>query len=247
MVKKIIFTILLVSSLSLLVACDKENKNVESGNGANKEVEAQETKSIAYEFYISEEGVYCTKAEWDEFYKIINDSFGDKIERIWLNGWHNESGVQGVTVDDDVIYNLWGMVDRKAYISNSCEDIIADFEAGEKVVLIGKDLVTDETTYTIGGEEYEIVGVDIEIANEIANEVGKKLVVKDIAFDSIVNELKSGKADFAAAGMSITPERLKEVDFSIEYTTSRQVVIVRNDSPITSINDIYDKKVAVQY
>lgn len=159
MVKKIIFTILLVSSLSLLVACDKENKNVESGNGANKEVEAQETKGIAYEFYISEEGVYCTKAEWDEFYKIINDSFGDKIERIWLNGWHNESGVQGVTVDDDVIYNLWGMVDRKAYISNSCEDIIADFEAGEKVVLIGKDLVTDETTYTIGGEEYEIVGI----------------------------------------------------------------------------------------
>ena len=95
-------------------------------------------------------------------------------------------------------------------------------------------------------ENGEIVGVDIEIANEIANEVGKKLVVKDIAFDSIVNELKSGKADFAAAGMSITPERLKEVDFSIEYTTSRQVVIVRNDSPITSINDIYDKKVAVQ-
>jgi len=95
-------------------------------------------------------------------------------------------------------------------------------------------------------EDGEIVGVDIEIANEIANALGKELVIKDIAFDSIVNELKSGKADFAAAGMSITPERLKEVDFSIEYTTSRQVVIVKNDSLITSINDIYDKKVAVQ-
>lgn len=95
-------------------------------------------------------------------------------------------------------------------------------------------------------ENGEIVGVDIEIANEIANALGKKLEIKDIAFDSIVNELKSGKADFAAAGMSITPERLKEVDFSIEYTTSRQVVIVKKDSGITSINDIYDKKVAVQ-
>jgi len=95
-------------------------------------------------------------------------------------------------------------------------------------------------------ENGEIVGVDIEIANEIAKELGKELVIKDIAFDSIVNELKSGKADLAAAGMSITPERLKEVDFSIEYTTSRQVVVVNKNSKITNVNEIYDKKVAVQ-
>ena len=95
-------------------------------------------------------------------------------------------------------------------------------------------------------ENGEIVGVDVEIAKEIAKELGKELVIKDIAFDSIVNELKSGKADFAAAGMSITPERLKEVDFSVEYTTSRQVVIVNKNSKIANVNDIYDKKVAVQ-
>lgn len=95
-------------------------------------------------------------------------------------------------------------------------------------------------------ENGEIVGVDIEIANEIANALGKKLIVKDIAFDSIINELKSGKADFALAGMSITEERLKEVDFSIQYTTSRQVVIVKKNSSINSIDDIYDKKIAVQ-
>lgn len=95
-------------------------------------------------------------------------------------------------------------------------------------------------------ENGEIVGVDIEIANEIANALGKKLIVKDIAFDSIINELKSEKADFALAGMSITEERLKEVDFSIQYTTSRQVVIVKKNSSINSINNIYDKKIAVQ-
>ena len=95
-------------------------------------------------------------------------------------------------------------------------------------------------------ENGEIVGVDIEIAKEIANALGKKLIVKDIAFDSIINELKSGKADFALAGMSITEERLKEVDFSIQYTTSRQVVIVKKNSSINSINNIYDKKIAVQ-
>ena len=94
-------------------------------------------------------------------------------------------------------------------------------------------------------ENGKIVGVDIDIANEIANYIGKELVVKDIAFDSIINELNSGKADFAAAGMSITPERLQEVDFSIEYITSNQVVIVRKDSNIT-MNEIDGKNIAVQ-
>lgn len=94
-------------------------------------------------------------------------------------------------------------------------------------------------------ENGKIVGVDIDIANEIANYIGKELVVKDIAFDSIINELNSGKADFAAAGMSITPERLQEVDFSIEYITSNQVVMVRKDSNI-AMNEIDGKKIAVQ-
>lgn len=95
-------------------------------------------------------------------------------------------------------------------------------------------------------ENGEIVGVDVEIANEIANSLGKKLVIKDIAFDSIINELKTSKADFALAGMSITEERLKEVDFSIPYTTSKQVAIVKQNSTINSIDNIYNKKIAVQ-
>lgn len=94
-------------------------------------------------------------------------------------------------------------------------------------------------------QDGEIVGVDIDIAREIADYMGKELVVKDIAFDSIINELNSGKADFAAAGMSITPERLLEVDFSIQYVTSNQVVMVREDSNIT-MNKIDGKKIAVQ-
>lgn len=95
-------------------------------------------------------------------------------------------------------------------------------------------------------ENNEIVGVDVEIAKRVANKLGKELVVKDIAFDSIINELKKGKGDFAAAGMSITPERLKEVDFSIEYAISKQVVIVRNDSNITEPSQVYQNRVGVQ-
>lgn len=92
----------------------------------------------------------------------------------------------------------------------------------------------------------EIVGVDVDIANEIAKSMGKRLVIKDIAFDSIINEVKTGKADFGAAGISYSEERAKNVDFTIDYSTSKQIVIVKNDSDITSIDSISDKKIAVQ-
>ena len=92
----------------------------------------------------------------------------------------------------------------------------------------------------------EIVGVDVDIAKEIAASMGKELVIKDIAFDSIINEVKTGKADFGAAGISYSEERAKNVDFTINYSTSKQVVIVKNDSGITNIGDINNKKIAVQ-
>lgn len=92
----------------------------------------------------------------------------------------------------------------------------------------------------------EIVGVDIDIAKEIAKELDKKLVIKDVSFDFLINEVKSGKADFAAAGISITEERKEEVDFTDEYTTSNQVVVVRKDSNIQSFDELKDKKIAVQ-
>ena len=82
-------------------------------------------------------------------------------------------------------------------------------------------------------ENGEIVGVDIDIAKEIAKELGKELVVKDVAFDSIINEVKTGKADFGAAGISYTSERAEQVDFSINYSVSKQVVVVKENSKIT--------------
>ena len=95
-------------------------------------------------------------------------------------------------------------------------------------------------------ENGEIVGVDVDIAREIAKYLGKELVVKDIAFDSIINEVKTGKADFGAAGISYSDDRAKNVDFSINYSVSKQVVIVKNDSSIKNINEISNKKIAVQ-
>ena len=87
-------------------------------------------------------------------------------------------------------------------------------------------------------DEGKIVGVDIDIANEIAKELNLKLKIKDVAFDSIINEVKSGKADFGAAGISYTDERAKKVDFSINYATSKQVIIVNDKSKLKNVNNI---------
>ena len=95
-------------------------------------------------------------------------------------------------------------------------------------------------------QDGEIVGVDIDIAREIAASLEKELVIKDVSFDFIINEIKSGKSDIGAAGMSITKERLEEVDFSVEYAVSNQVVIVPMDSKITSIDQISNQRIAVQ-
>lgn len=98
-------------------------------------------------------------------------------------------------------------------------------------------------------QDGEIVGVDIDIAKYLADSLGLELEVKDVAFDSIINEVKTGKADIGAAGISYSEERAKQVDFTINYATSKQVVIVKNDSTITNIqdlNNIKNLKVAVQ-
>lgn len=92
----------------------------------------------------------------------------------------------------------------------------------------------------------KIVGVDVDIAKEIAKEMGKKLVVKDVAFDSIITEVKCGKSDLGAAGISYTKERAKQVDFSIDYTISKQVIVVREGSNINGPNDLKNKKIGVQ-
>ena len=92
----------------------------------------------------------------------------------------------------------------------------------------------------------KIVGVDVDIAEEIANRLGRKLVVKDVAFDSIITEIKSGKSDIGVAGISYTEERSKQVAFSDSYTVSRQVVIVRKNSPFYNAHDVVCNKIAVQ-
>lgn len=92
----------------------------------------------------------------------------------------------------------------------------------------------------------EIKGIDVEIARAIAAEMGMDFEIEDIAFDSIIPEVTSGKADFGAAGMTVTEDRKQSVDFSDPYATATQVVIVKDGSEITSVDALAGKTIGVQ-
>lgn len=76
-------------------------------------------------------------------------------------------------------------------------------------------------------KENEIVGIDIDLTQAICDKLGMKLQVEDMEFDSIINAVQSGKADIGVAGLTVTEERLENIDFTDSYTTSQQVIVVR--------------------
>ena len=84
----------------------------------------------------------------------------------------------------------------------------------------------------------KIVGIDAEIAAAIADKLGMELEIQDMAFDAIIPAVSSGKIDMGMAGMTVTDERKESVDFSDSYATGVQAVIVGEDSPITSVDDL---------
>ena len=79
--------------------------------------------------------------------------------------------------------------------------------------------------YKDGGDK--IIGLDVDMAIAIADKLGMELKITDMDFDSIITAVQSGKADIGVAGMTVTEDRLKNIDFTDSYTTSKQVIIVR--------------------
>ncbi len=83
-------------------------------------------------------------------------------------------------------------------------------------------------------------GIDVEIAQAIADKLGKTLVIEDVEFGSIVGGVQSGKYDIGMAGMTVTDKRKESVNFSNTYATGVQVIIVKADSSYTSIDDFFN-------
>lgn len=76
-------------------------------------------------------------------------------------------------------------------------------------------------------QDQEVVGIDVDMARAVCDKLGMELKIEDMEFDAIINAVQSGKADVGIAGMTITEDRLENIDFTDSYTTSHQVIIVR--------------------
>ncbi len=119
-----------------------------------------------------------------------------------------------------------------------------------EVTTIDEGVFTVATNAEFPPYEYhdggEIVGIDVEIAQAIAEYLGLTLEIEDIAFDSIIPEVTSGKVDMGIGAITVTEDRKKNVDFSDTYASSSQVIIVQEGSEITGPDDLAGKNIGVQ-
>ncbi|MBR6470628.1 MAG: transporter substrate-binding domain-containing protein, partial [Victivallales bacterium] len=93
------------------------------------------------------------------------------------------------------------------------------------------------------GDDGSFQGIDIEIMKTICERTGRELVVEDIAFDSIIPAVTSGKAHCGVAGMTVTEDRKQNVDFTIPYYEASQVIVVPKDSAIQGKDDLKGKRI----
>lgn len=122
------------------------------------------------------------------------------------------------------------------YISGTAHDLTLQADAE------GKPELHMATNAQFPPYEYyegdKIVGIDAEMAAAIADKLGMKLVIDDMDFDAIITAVQTGKADMGMAGMTVTEDRLKNINFSDTYAKGVQVVIVPEGSEIKSVDDL---------
>lgn len=92
----------------------------------------------------------------------------------------------------------------------------------------------------------EIIGFDVDLAKYITEKLGYEFEIKDMDFNSLVPALSGERVDFVLAGMTPTPERLENVDFSDIYFEANNLIVTKADSGIESIEDLAGNKVGVQ-
>lgn len=120
-------------------------------------------------------------------------------------------------------------------------------ERGELRVGLSADYAPMEFEHTVNGKT-EYAGVDIDLAKKIAKDNNLKLKIVNMSFDSLLGALKTGKIDIIISGMTSTPERKKQVDFSDSYMMTKNIMLVKKDK-VTDYKDIKDfnnKKVGAQ-
>ncbi len=125
------------------------------------------------------------------------------------------------------------------YINNSGEELVgvpvAKVDTDKPDLIMATNAEFPPYEYIDGDQYY---GIDVEVAKLIADKLGYDLVIENVAFDSIIPGVQTGKYSMGMAGLTVTPDRLEEVEFSSTYATGVQVVIVKEGGKINAIEDL---------
>ena len=105
-------------------------------------------------------------------------------------------------------------------------------ESGKLIMSTNAEFPPYEMTTDDGG----YAGIDIEIAQAIAKELGLELVIDDMDFDAAMLAVQNGRSDICMAGLTVDADRMKVMDFSTSYATGKQVIIVKENSDVTLEN-----------
>ena len=126
-------------------------------------------------------------------------------------------------------------------VSGSASGSVSNGDAAFTTVTPGKLTMSTNASfppYEMVADDGSFEGIDIEVAGAIAEKLGLELQVDDMGFDAALQAAQTGKSDMVMAGVTVTEERQAVMDFSNSYANGVQVVIVKEDSPIQTLDDL---------
>ena len=126
-------------------------------------------------------------------------------------------------------------------VSGSASGSASNGDAAFTTVTPGKLTMSTNASfppYEMVADDGSFEGIDIEVAGAIAEKLGLELQVDDMGFDAALQAAQTGKSDMVMAGVTITEERQAVMDFSNSYANGVQVVIVKEGSPIQTVDDL---------
>ena len=214
--KKLVSLLLAVLMVASLAACGSKTTESAQGSAAAEPTSDGTTLKILDAEYVTEDYAIAIAKEHTELLEQINTA---------LNALIADGTLQQV-----VDYYISGEGELPAFQQDVADD----------APVLSMACSADFAPYEFYDGD-DIVGIDPVTAGLIADQLGMKLEITDTNFDTIIPSVVSGKADIGMSGMSVTEERLENVNFSDSYATGVQVIVVPEGSDITSADDILAK------
>ena len=149
--------------------------------------------------------------EYSVAYKKGNDELGKKLDDA-ITALKNEG-----KLDEIVSHWIGEDADQVSYVPDASVT-----RTGKLIMATNAEFPPYESK-----KGSEVVGIDVDMMRAVCDKLGLELEIEDMQFDSIITSVESGKADVGVAGMSVTEDRKKNVDFTVGYATSTQVIIVK--------------------